>query len=188
MGYETAQTPLQMAASPSADEVHGALMRASEASLAAGCYRLSDRPRLRLLLGSCRAGRLKLRICALPVNSLQHPVTGVLAVGIRSGLGDERLNIGPFKDMTNGSSSGPSAAMRESYASNGQDWGILYRPQDGLDGRLGRAHPEGFRCTPPTTAPSGHPLPERPLLPRAAVRIPKHCVALPGVRFIANVV
>jgi hypothetical protein len=81
MAYETAQTPLQMAALPSADEVHGALMRASEASLAAGCYRLSGRPRLRLLPGSCRAGRLKLRIYALAVNSLQHPVTGVLAAG-----------------------------------------------------------------------------------------------------------
>jgi hypothetical protein len=49
------------------------------------------------------------------------------------------LNIGPFKDMTNGSSSGPSAAMRESYASNGQDWGIQYG-LGRLEGAWSRAH------------------------------------------------
>jgi len=60
------------------------------------------------------------------VNSLQHPVMGVLGVGMRSRLGDERLRLGAFKVMTDGSSSGPTAATCESYTSNAQDCGILY--------------------------------------------------------------
>jgi predicted amidohydrolase YtcJ len=102
--------------------------------------------------GSCQdlveAGRLKLRIYAFAtVNSLHHPVMGVLGAGMRTGLGDERLRLGAFKVMTDGSSSGPTAATREAYTSNAQDCGILYWDQQGLDDLIGRAHRQGFQCT-----------------------------------------
>jgi predicted amidohydrolase YtcJ len=94
------------------------------------------------------AGRLKLRIYAFAtVNSLSHPVMGVLGAGMRSRFGDERLRLGAFKVMTDGSSSGPTAATREPYTSNCQDCGILYWNQEGLDDLLGRAHQQGFQCT-----------------------------------------
>ena len=94
------------------------------------------------------AGRLKLRIYAFAtVNSLQHPVMGVLGAGIRSGFGDERLKIGAFTVMTDASSSAPTAATREPYTSHDQDCGILYWDQDGLDDLIGRAHRQGFQCT-----------------------------------------
>jgi predicted amidohydrolase YtcJ len=94
------------------------------------------------------AGRLKLRIYAFAtVNSLHHPVMGVLGAGMRTGLGDERLRLGAFKVMTDGSSSGPTAATREPYTSNAQDCGILYWDQQGLDDLIGRAHRQGFQCT-----------------------------------------
>jgi predicted amidohydrolase YtcJ len=72
---------------------------------------------------------------------------GVLGAGMRTGLGDERLRLGAFKVMTDGSSSGPTAATREPYASNCQDCGILYWDQEGLDDLLGRAHRQGFQGT-----------------------------------------
>jgi predicted amidohydrolase YtcJ len=153
VAYETAQTPLQMAALPTAEEFRSALIRASEAYLAAGCTSVHDAGGLvGPAFGPCQdlveAGRLKLRIYAFAtVNSLQHPVMGVLGAGMRSRLGDERLRLGAFKVMTDGSSSGPTAATRESYTSNGQDRGILYWDQEGLDDLLGRAHRLGFQCT-----------------------------------------
>jgi predicted amidohydrolase YtcJ len=153
VAYETAQTPLQMAALPTAEEFRAALIRASEAYLAAGCTSVHDAGGLvGPAFGPCQdlveAGRLKLRIYAFAtVNSLQHPVMGVLGAGMRSRLGDERLRLGAFKVMTDGSSSGPTAATRESYTSNAQDRGILYWDQEGLDDLLERAHRLGFQCT-----------------------------------------
>jgi predicted amidohydrolase YtcJ len=153
VAYETAQTPLQMAALPSADEFSAALFRASEAYLAAGCTSVHDAGGLvGPAFGPCQdlieAGRLKLRIYAFAtVNSLHHPVMGVLGAGTRSRFGDERLRLGAFKVMTDGSSSGPTAATREPYTSDGQDCGILYWDQEGLDDLLGRAHRQGFQCT-----------------------------------------
>ena len=49
--------------------------------------------------------------------------------------------------MTDGSSSGPTAATREPYTSDCQDCGILYWSQDDLDDLIGRAHRQGFQCT-----------------------------------------
>jgi predicted amidohydrolase YtcJ len=153
VAYETAQTPLQMAALPSAEEFRDALMRASAAYLAAGCTSVHDAgglvgPAFGLCQDLVEAGRLKLRIYAFAtVNSLQHPVIGVLGAGLRSRFGDERLRLGAFKVMTDGSSSGPTAATREPYTSNGQDCGILYWDQEGLDALIGRAHRQGFQCT-----------------------------------------
>ncbi len=153
VAYETAQTPLQMAALPTAEEFGAALMRASAAYLAAGCTSVHDAGGLvGPAFGPCQnlveAGRLKLRIYAFAtVNSLQHPVMGILGAGVRSRFGDERLRLGAFKVMTDGSSSGPTAATREPYTSNGLDCGILYWDQEGLDDLLGRAHRQGFQCT-----------------------------------------
>ena len=153
VAYETAQTPLQMAALPTAEEFGAALLRASAAYLAAGCTSVHDAGGLvGPAFGPCQnlveAGRLKLRIYAFAtVNSLQHPVMGILGAGVRSRLGDERLRLGAFKVMTDGSSSGPTAATREPYTSNSLDCGILYWDQEGLDDLLGRAHRQGFQCT-----------------------------------------
>jgi predicted amidohydrolase YtcJ len=138
---------------PTTEEFSDALMRASAAYLAAGCTSVHDAGGLvGPAFGPCQdlveAGQLKLRIYAFAtINSLQHPVLGLLGAGMRSRFGDERLRLGAFKVMTDGSSSGPTAATREPYASNGQDSGILYWDQDGLDELIGRAHRQGFQCT-----------------------------------------
>jgi predicted amidohydrolase YtcJ len=153
VAYETAQTPLQTAALPTAEEFGTALLRASAAYLAAGCTSVHDAgglvgPAFRPCQDLVEAGQLKLRIYAFAtVNSLRHPVLGILGTGLRSGFGDERLKIGAFKVITDGSSSGPTAATRDPYTSDSQDCGILYWDQDGLDALLGRAHRHGFQCT-----------------------------------------
>ena len=153
VAYETAQTPLQAAALPSWQEFRDALLAAARACLAAGCTSAHDAGGLvGPAFASCQAlvetRRLHVRLYAFAtVNSHQHPLMGLLASGIRTGLGDARLKVGAFKVMTDGSSSGPTAATREPYHSDCNDSGILYWSQDDLDDLLGRAHRAGFQCT-----------------------------------------
>jgi len=72
-----------------------------------------------------------------------------LDTGLKTGFGDERLRLGPFKVMTDGSSSGPTCATRQPYSSDptGADCGILYWTQAQLDQMIARAHRAGFQCT-----------------------------------------
>ena len=153
VAYETAQMPLQSAAMPSWQDFREALLRSTRACLAAGCTSVHDAGGLvGPAFGPCQelvaAGEIDLRIYAFTtVNSFKHPLLGLLASGVHTGLGHERLKLGAFKVMTDGSSSGPTAATREPYASNCQDCGILYFAQEELDELLGRAHRLGFQCT-----------------------------------------
>ena len=153
VAYETAQTPLQVAAMPSAEEFREALLRADEAYIAAGATSVHDAGGLvgpAFVPGQDLAGarRLRVRIYAFAtVNSRTHPLMGLLGTGLHTGFGDERLRLGAFKVMTDGSSSGPTAATREPYTSNCQDHGILYWAQEDLDDLLGQAHRQGFQCT-----------------------------------------
>jgi predicted amidohydrolase YtcJ len=153
VAYETAQTPLQTAALPSSEEFRDGLLAADRAYIAAGATSVHDAGGLvgpAFVPGQdlAGAGRLRLRIYAFAtVNSRAHPLMGLLGTGLHTGLGDERLKLGAFKVMTDGSSSGPTAATREPYTSNCQDHGILYWEQEDLDDLLGRAHRQGFQCT-----------------------------------------
>ena len=153
VAYETAQTPLQVAAMPSADDFRDALLRADAAYIAAGGTSVHDAgglvgPAFGPAQALADAGRLRIRIYAFAtVNSRQHPLMGLLGTGVRTGLGNERLQLGAFKVMTDGSSSGPTAATREPYTSDCHDCGILYWSQEDLDDLIGRAHRQGFQCT-----------------------------------------
>ena len=153
VAYETAQTPLQVAAMPSADDFRDALLRADTAYIAAGGTSVHDAgglvgPAFGPAQALADAGRLRIRIYAFAtVNSREHPLMGLLGTGVRTGLGNERLRLGAFKVMTDGSSSGPTAATREPYTSDCHDCGILYWSQDDLDDLIGRAHRQGFQCT-----------------------------------------
>lgn len=154
VAYETAQTPLQFAATPTIEEYREALVRADQAYIGAGCTSAHDAGGLVGLpaFSACQdvfeQGRMRLRVYAFAtVNSRQHPAMGMLNASVRTGLGDERLRLGAFKVMTDGSSSGPTAATREPYTCDRHDSGILYWSQDDLDDLLGTAHQRGFQCT-----------------------------------------
>ncbi|MBI1735768.1 MAG: amidohydrolase [Candidatus Rokubacteria bacterium] len=154
VAYETAQTPLQFAAMPTPEEYREALVRADQAYIGSGCTSVHDAGGLIGLpaFAACQdvfeTSRMRLRVYAFAtVNSRQHPAMGVLSAGVRTGLGDARLRLGAFKVMTDGSSSGPTAATREPYTCSRADSGILYWSQEDLDDLLGTAHRRGFQCT-----------------------------------------
>jgi predicted amidohydrolase YtcJ len=153
VAYETAQTPLQTAALPAREEFRAALLAADRSYIAAGATSVHDAgglvgPAFVPAQELSAAGRLRLRIYAFAtVNSRRHPLMGLLGTGLHTGLGGTRLRLGAFKVMTDGSSSGPTAATREPYTSDCQDCGILYWSQDDLDELIDQAHRQGFQCT-----------------------------------------
>jgi predicted amidohydrolase YtcJ len=153
VAYETAGTPLGAVSVLSREEYRDALLRANQAYLAAGGTSVHDAggligPPFSQCQDLVAAGQIQVRLYAFTtVNSFEHPLIGMLRSGLHTGFGDERLRMGAFKVITDGSSSGPTAATREPYTSDSDDFGILYWAQDDLDDLIGRAHRQGFQCT-----------------------------------------
>lgn len=151
--YETASAPLHEVSGLSREDLREGLRRANAAYLAAGGTSVHDAgglvgPAFMPCQDLVAAGEISVRLYGFTtVNSKQHALIGMLNSGLHSGFGDERLRLGAFKVITDGSSSGPTAATREPYASNSDDRGILYWSQDELDDLIGRAHRQGFQCT-----------------------------------------
>ncbi|MCC5673641.1 amidohydrolase [Kocuria rhizophila] len=110
-------------------------------------------------------GRLAVRATVMPYLTTLHPVdpTGAtvaralpedgqpfgLDLGLRTGLGDERLRIGAVKVLSDGSLIGRSAYMTEDYAADAEagthNTGYLQFPQDWLRRRLVAAHENGWQ-------------------------------------------
>ena len=153
VSYERANAPFQAISQPSSDQLRRWLLAANDAYLAAGGTSVHDAggmvgEPMNIATELVATGELQVRLYAfVTVNALDHPHIAMLDSGFRTGFGTERLMIGAFKVMTDGSSSGPTAATREPYSSNSDDSGIAYWAQDDLDALLGRAHRAGWQCT-----------------------------------------
>ena len=153
VSYERANGPLQAAAQPTAEQLRSSLVAANATNLAAGCTSVHDAggmagAPMNHATDLVQRDELQVRIYSfVTVNALDHPHVAMLNTGFRSGFGDERLRIGAFKVITDGSSSGPTAATRDPYTSNSDDSGIAYWQQDDLDDLIGRAHRAGWQCT-----------------------------------------
>jgi predicted amidohydrolase YtcJ len=94
------------------------------------------------------AGKLRLRVFAFGTDGFGYrPGTALVESGVHTGFGDDRLMVGAYKVVTDGSTSGPTGATREPYTSNSDDRGILYYSQAELDGMLLAAHRAGFQVT-----------------------------------------
>ena len=104
------------------------------------------------------AGRLHVRATVMPylttLHKVDHAQTGghdhyTLDLGLRSGMGDERLRIGPTKVLSDGSLIGRSAYMRVDYEADALDGcinrGLLQFPEEMLRERLIGAHLAGWQ-------------------------------------------
>ena len=153
VSYERAINPFVDASMPADDELRRWLVAANTLYLASGCTSVHDAwsltgPAMNVATEMVEKGDLQLRLYSfVTVNVADHPHVGILETGYRTGFGNERLRIGAFKVLTDGSSSGPTAATRAPYTSDSDSFGILYWQQDELDALLGRAHRAGWQCT-----------------------------------------
>ena len=151
--YETAQGAFTTVAALNPTEIRQGLAVANRAYLAAGATSVHDAgglvgPAWGIAQDMVAGGEIQVRLYGFTtVNGVNHPLMGMLNTGLHTGFGDDQLRLGAFKVMTDGSSSGPTAATRDPYESNSDDSGILYHSQETLDDMIGRAHRGGFQCT-----------------------------------------
>lgn len=89
-----------------------------------------------------RAGRLGLRVYAVPRDSLLPSLVGS---GLMTGLGDDWLRLGAIKVFSDGSLGAHTAALRDSYAGRPGERGMLVHAPAELRGILGSAHRAGFQ-------------------------------------------
>ena len=151
--YENAQGPLQRAAQLSPPEVRENILAAQAAYLKAGGTSVHDAggvvgPGFVQIQDLHEEGKLRLRVYAFGTDGLGgRPGTALVQSGVHTGFGDDRLRIGAYKVITDGSTSGPTGATREPYASNSDDSGILYWQQHELEDMTEAAHRAGFQVT-----------------------------------------
>lgn len=153
VAFEEAQVPFQKVSARSEAEVRAGLLGADRAYLAAGTTSIHDAGGLTgaplgLAQDLIAQDRLHIRLYAFAIMGFGNvPATIYIETGMHTGFGDDRLRLGAFKVVTDGASSGPTAATRQPYTSNPNDCGILYWTQEDLDALIGRAHRAGFQVT-----------------------------------------
>jgi predicted amidohydrolase YtcJ len=98
-------------------------------------------------------GRLPVRVELMVAADVLHEVPAHAAdgmplgidLGIRTGLGDDRLRIGPVKVFSDGSLIGHTCAMTEEFADTPGERGYLQGDADALRTRIIDAHRSGWR-------------------------------------------
>jgi len=98
-------------------------------------------------------GRLPVRVELMVATDVLHPlaahatddITLGLDLGIRTGLGDDRLRIGPVKIFSDGSLIGHTCAMTEDFADTPGERGFLQDDAAALHARILDAHRSGWR-------------------------------------------
>ncbi|MFC6345495.1 amidohydrolase family protein, partial [Nocardioides hankookensis] len=93
--------------------------------------------------------RVELMVAADALHELSaHETDGLvlgLDLGIRTGLGDDRLRIGPTKIFSDGSLIGHTCAMTDDFADTPGERGFLQDSADALRTRILEAHRSGWR-------------------------------------------
>ncbi len=89
-----------------------------------------------------RAGRLRLRVYAMPRDNL---LPSLSAAGMMTGLGDAWLRLGAIKVFSDGSLGAYTAALRDDYVGRPGDRGMLVHSPRELRKILETAHRAGFQ-------------------------------------------
>lgn len=98
-------------------------------------------------------GRLPVRVELMVASDVLHPLAAHesdelplgIDLGIRTGLGDDRLRIGPVKIFSDGSLIGHTCAMTEDFADTPGERGFLQDDAEALRTRILQAHRSGWR-------------------------------------------
>ncbi|GHF44149.1 hypothetical protein FHX82_001895 [Amycolatopsis bartoniae] len=89
--------------------------------------------------------RTTLMVSSAMLHDLPHGAGFGLDLGLRSGLGDEWLRIGPMKLFADGSLIGRTAAMHEDFANDPGNRGYFQQPEEELAETILRAHAAGWQ-------------------------------------------
>ncbi|MGW6301817.1 amidohydrolase [Peribacillus butanolivorans] len=151
---ETANMIMTEIASYAESELMKAVKIASEHFVAAGITSIHEAgaygpESFRLLQQAVKSKDIRVRIYAMigSLNNSHEFVNKMVEAGVITGTGDERFKIGPAKLFTDGSSTGPTIATRETYSSDPDNFGILYYSEEEIYQVLGQAHKKGYQIT-----------------------------------------
>lgn len=152
--YETAKGPLVDASAFTREELMEGLRVCSEDWLMNGVTSCHDAggPLVfpSVLQEGVETGKVKVRVYLMvTLKTMGHDEQGRVFArsGVKTGFGNERMRIGPYKVITDGSSSGPTAATRDPYTSNPGDSGMLYFSQEELDELIEIGHAAGYQVS-----------------------------------------
>ena len=95
------------------------------------------------------SGVLGVRVTLMPFISTLHDIDRMddwfgLDLGIRTGLGDDLLRVGPVKVVSDGSFIGRSAAMHRCYLGEADNAGVMLFDPERLEDFIVRAHASGW--------------------------------------------
>ncbi|AXN41469.1 amidohydrolase [Peribacillus butanolivorans] len=151
---ETANMIMTEIAGYTESELMKAVKIASEHFVAAGITSIHEAgaygpESFRLLQQAVKSKDIRVRIYAMigSLNNSHEFVNKMVEAGVVTGTGDERFKIGPAKLFTDGSSTGPTIATRETYSSDPDNFGILYYSEEEIYQVLGQAHKKGYQIT-----------------------------------------
>lgn len=99
---------------------------------------------------ACDAGALGVRVRLMVTGETIHALDGVpgalgLDLGLRTGLGDDRLRLGAVKVFADGSLIGRTAAMHDDFADQPGNRGYFQLPAEELRERIIGAHAAGWQ-------------------------------------------
>ncbi|MBI2537340.1 MAG: amidohydrolase [Gemmatimonadetes bacterium] len=101
-----------------------------------------DSDSLIALQAAYRAGEMRFRLYFFPRGEIYGQLR---AAGVRTGLGDEWLRIGPVKYAADGSASERTMRMSTPYVGRPDDYGILTMTQDEINEAVEEAHRNDWR-------------------------------------------
>lgn len=150
--YEQAMFRIRMQTLPSAGDLEKGMKLMNRDFLSLGITSAHDASGLnpeeiRTFQKGVTEGWIKVRLYLMFRSSEPSSQLGeiYLQSGLLTGLGNDKLRLGPYKLMLDGAGSGGTAAMREHYPYHLADYGILYMNQDELDRKVLKAHKAGYQ-------------------------------------------
>jgi len=131
---------------PTKPELVAAIEAASRSALSAGLTTvhalLRDSAYVEALQEARATGRLGVRVyMGIPVDLLGN----LIGLGIKTGFGDDWLKIGCVKILLDGSLGGRTAALKEPYADDSNNKGLLLYRKEELHQLVNRAHDSGYQ-------------------------------------------
>jgi hypothetical protein len=150
--YEQAMLQIRMKTLPSANDLEKGMKLMNSDFLRLGITSVHDASgmnpeEIRTFQRGVTEGWIQVRLYLMFRSSEPSNRLGeiYLQSGLLTGLGNEKLRLGPYKLMLDGAGSGGSAAMRDAYSHNPADYGILYMNQDELNRKVLKAHEAGYQ-------------------------------------------
>jgi hypothetical protein len=143
---EAMQLVWRHVAPPTRAELVAAIEAASRSALSSGLTSvhalLRDSSYVEALQEAEATGKLGVRVyTGIPVGLLDH----LIGLGIKTGFGDEWLRVGCIKILLDGSLGGRTASLKEPYADDPSNRGLLLYREEELRQLVGKAHDAGYQ-------------------------------------------